>query len=125
MRTRARALADVNVEHAGACASANASPSGAVPCVEIDGDVDGDAAFDGRAPRSAREAGYRVRAATATRARDADGDAGADERAAIAGVNAMVRENLRVASDYFTFVDERRVQYRTELSKTLPFPLSA
>ena len=57
-----------NVEHAvETCASANASPSGAVPCVEIDGDVDGDAAFDGRAPRSAREAGYRVRAATAAR----------------------------------------------------------
>jgi len=124
----ARALLLVsNVDHVvETCASANASPSGAVPCVEIDGDVDGDAAFDGRAPRSAREAGYRARAATAARARDADGDAGADERAVIAGVNAMVRENLRVASDYFTFVDERGYgAYRSELSKTLPFPLSA
>ena len=105
------------------CASARASPSGALPCAEIDGDVDG-AEVGGRAPRSAREGGARAREALRTRGRDAD--ASADERAVIVAVNALCERNLRAASDYFTHVDGRGYEaYRREIGKTTPFPLSA
>ena len=116
-----------NVKHSVEKCQANAAaPSGALPCVEIDGDVDGDAGFDGRGPKSDREAGYRCVAATRMRLTDADADASADEKAMIAGLNALSVDNLRVASDYFTYVD--RVGYearRREMSKVLPFPVSA
>lgn len=108
------------------CATAASSPSGALPCVEIDGDVDGDASGAGPAPRSAREAAHRCATATRTRTRDCDGDASADERAMIAGLHALARENLRLASEYFAYVDAVGYEARKEeLAKTLPWPLSA
>ena len=116
-----------NVEHGvEKCQASAAAPSGALPCVEIDGDVDGDAGFDGRGPKSDREAGYRCVAATRMRLTDADADASADEKAVIAGLNALSLDNLRVASDYFTYVDGVGYEARRkEMSKVLPFPVSA
>ena len=57
---------------------------------------------------------------------DCDGDASADERATIAGLRALAEQNLRMASDYFTYVDgEGSAAHRRELAKTLPWPVSA
>ena len=63
---------------------------------KIDPKISRDASGAGPAPRSAREAAHRCATATRTRTRDCDGDASADERAMIAGLHALARENLKM-----------------------------